>query len=208
MKTITFKGVTSGDHVHCNNCGQTMLLPHGADKCPICGFVGCLSWVDNEKQEADIADIPDTTPHNCSLKRSDCTSSQQIWHEDNERYGAMKHSDIYEMCRKVRRQEQAELKKALKAHGGSFSWLDKNVDRYDVDYDVPVIAVNLDSGPMDVVVLGAWLNEYDSINLSVKGSEYGDDVDINVNDVIPGHLCYLIDCMPATAAVNDVSTTM
>lgn len=42
--TKIYTDVTEGDWVHCNDCGEVMLLPHGADKCPECGAVGCLEW--------------------------------------------------------------------------------------------------------------------------------------------------------------------
>lgn len=40
-----------GDYVHCNNCDTTMLLPVGADTCPLCHKEGCMRWMDEENQE-------------------------------------------------------------------------------------------------------------------------------------------------------------
>ena len=44
----------SGDFVTCSGCGEMMLLPHGADKCPACRSEGNLSWTDDTLQETDI----------------------------------------------------------------------------------------------------------------------------------------------------------
>lgn len=55
--TLTYKGVDYGDHVRCNYCDKTMLLPIGADKCPECGAVGCLADVDEDMQEKTIEDL-------------------------------------------------------------------------------------------------------------------------------------------------------
>ena len=55
--TLTYEGVYHGDHVHCNYCDKTMLLPIGAGKCPECGAIGCLMWVDDNMQEKDKGDL-------------------------------------------------------------------------------------------------------------------------------------------------------
>lgn len=44
----------SGDLVTCSGCGKVMLLPHGADRCPVCKAEGTLSWTDDALQETDI----------------------------------------------------------------------------------------------------------------------------------------------------------
>lgn len=48
-RLLAFAGF--GDYVHCNNCDTTMLLPIGADTCPLCHKEGCMNWMDKEKQE-------------------------------------------------------------------------------------------------------------------------------------------------------------
>lgn len=45
------------DYVECSNCGQKMLLPCGADKCPVCGYEGTLVWVDDELQEVYVEEF-------------------------------------------------------------------------------------------------------------------------------------------------------
>ena len=45
-----------GDLCHCNNCGTNVLVPIGADICPHCMKTGCLSWINENKQESSIED--------------------------------------------------------------------------------------------------------------------------------------------------------
>jgi hypothetical protein len=46
-----------GDWVKCNNCDKTMLLPVGSEVCPCCHAEGCLTWVNDEHQEAFTKDL-------------------------------------------------------------------------------------------------------------------------------------------------------
>lgn len=46
-----------GDWVKCNNCDKTMLLPVGSEVCPCCHTEGCLTWVNDEHQEAFTKDL-------------------------------------------------------------------------------------------------------------------------------------------------------
>lgn len=59
MATIVFNSIIYGDHVKCNNCGATLLVPCGCEHCPECGFVGGFAWVDKDKQEVSIDQIGD-----------------------------------------------------------------------------------------------------------------------------------------------------
>lgn len=52
--TLLYGGIFSGDWVTCSECGVTMLLPHGADKCPECGKVGCLTWASEYDNEHEV----------------------------------------------------------------------------------------------------------------------------------------------------------
>ncbi len=59
MATIVYKNTPFGDHVHCNYCGKTMLVPCGTDICPECHADGCLSWVDEDEPEQNVTDLDD-----------------------------------------------------------------------------------------------------------------------------------------------------
>lgn len=115
----------------------------------------------------------------------------------------MGHSDFYEMYNTIRKQEVKELQLALDAHGGSFIWIDDEHDREQL-YSPPCIAVNVDCGPMDIIVHKAWFDD-SGIQLLVSDKEWGDKIDIELKDIVPGHLAYLIEYMPITTKVNDVS---
>lgn len=41
------------DHVKCCNCETELLVDLGEDKCPNCGFVGALAWVNPDNPEVD-----------------------------------------------------------------------------------------------------------------------------------------------------------
>lgn len=49
--------VDSGDLVSCTWCGQVMLVPTGADKCPNCYYEGALSWFDGNSKEATYSEL-------------------------------------------------------------------------------------------------------------------------------------------------------
>jgi len=115
----------------------------------------------------------------------------------------MEHSNFYAMCDKIRKMEAKELKLALKAHGGEFVWIDDENDEEEL-YNPPIILVNLNDGPMDVVVHKVWLDD-GCIELSAFDNEWGNRADIELEDIAPGHLAYLIEYMPVTDKVKSVA---
>lgn len=116
----------------------------------------------------------------------------------------MEHSNFYAMCDKIRIQEAQELHLALKAHGGEFTWIDDDNDEEQL-YDPPIIMVNMNDGPMDVVIHKAWLNEDECLELSAFDNEWGYKKDIELEDIAPGHLAFLISHMPVTDEVKSVA---
>ena len=47
----------SGDFVRCNNCDRQLLLPTGAELCPVCKSEKQFSWLDISKHQYDYDDI-------------------------------------------------------------------------------------------------------------------------------------------------------
>ena len=45
--------VESGDYVRCNNCDRQLLLPIGAEICPVCRAESRFSWLDDRKHQYD-----------------------------------------------------------------------------------------------------------------------------------------------------------
>lgn len=41
------------DNCFCCYCERRVLVERGADRCPLCGFIGALSWIDGEEEETE-----------------------------------------------------------------------------------------------------------------------------------------------------------
>lgn len=111
----------------------------------------------------------------------------------------MKHTDFFEQARKIKEQERLELLDAIMAHGGEFNWGD--------DAEKPTIAASLDGiyhSPIDVEVERVVA---DNKTLKIYGSEkkYGDEVEFGPEEVFTGHLSYIIDYIPETEGIFDVT---
>ena len=115
----------------------------------------------------------------------------------------MEHSNFYAMCDKIRKKKARELHLALEAHGGEFVWIDDENDEEQL-YEPPIIMVNSNDGPMDVVVHKAWLDD-GCIGLLTYDNEWGNRVDIEPEDIAPGHHAYLIEYMPVTDKIKSVA---
>ena len=59
--------VEVGDHVRCNNCDTEMLVPHGADICPNCGYNGALAWVSEDEDKKEASDDEFEDVESCEL---------------------------------------------------------------------------------------------------------------------------------------------
>lgn len=127
MKTLIFKGVHGGDWVRCCDCGAQMLLPSGADRCPVCGGEGCLQWVnENMKEVEDEFWLPEIERTNRELKPQDYLEVETLEQEYPDLYKelmdmAVGHTDFYYVLKHIHQIEYEELRKTLLAHGGSWS---------------------------------------------------------------------------------------
>lgn len=119
----------------------------------------------------------------------------------------MKHTDFYNKLEEIKRQEQRELKEALKAHGGSYSWC--NEESGVLEDTFPCIAVNLnaiDPTPTDIAVRSVYLNHVDYLCFEGEDNCCGDIIEFCSDDVFAGHIAYIIEMIPETDAVNDVTS--
>lgn len=120
----------------------------------------------------------------------------------------MKHTDFYLEIQKIKKQEQEELVEALKAHGGSYSWYNEETKEFADEY--PCIAVNVDGtfpNPTDVIIHSVSIDHRE--HLLFVGEDKKDSwylVDFEADDVFAGHLSYIIDLIPETNTVDDVTT--
>ena len=102
----------------------------------------------------------------------------------------MKKKSIYDRVQEIKADERKMLADALRKHGGSYTFPSDSSWQ-------PIIAANLDCGPMDVRIEKAWLDEGGYIRFKAIDNEYGGDVDLDVYDVFAGHLEYVLDYMNA-----------
>ena len=79
--TRTYVGVEDGDWVRCTFCGQVMLLPHGAEKCPECGEEGHLQWMDEEMPERKKSELKLIYPVNRKLTLQSVFQTKTIQHD-------------------------------------------------------------------------------------------------------------------------------
>ena len=119
----------------------------------------------------------------------------------------MKHTDFYNKVEEIKRQEQRELKEALKAHGGSYSWCNEESGVLEDTY--PCIAVNLnatDPTPTDIAVRSVCLNHADYLCFEGEDNFCGEIIEFCADDVFAGHIAYIIEMIPETDSVNDVTS--
>lgn len=105
----------------------------------------------------------------------------------------MKGTDFYEVGKYIKEMEIAELKEALKAHGGSYTWRDLDNDSPDYEAeDMPIVMANLEyGGPADVCICKAWINEHGDVEIKALDKEYDTDIDVSIDDIAVCHIHYL-----------------
>lgn len=121
----------------------------------------------------------------------------------------MKHSDFYSQFKEIRNNIRKELIAALQAHDGSYTWgtVDENGDVEEPDTDNSPIVLATPrryDGPVDVYIARISYDD-DGFNIVAYEKEWLDDVYIDIEDIEPTHLHYIIDYIPETPEVSDVS---
>jgi hypothetical protein len=87
-ETIVYGNLEHGDWVECSQCGSRILLPCGADMCPVCCGDNTLVWVDKE-QEKDLVDIPDKIVYRKKLKLHEYLSPDALADQHPDYYKQM-----------------------------------------------------------------------------------------------------------------------
>lgn len=122
----------------------------------------------------------------------------------------MKHTDLHNEYKKLDAIESRELIAAVKAHGNEYIFVHFDDDGdYDTDErnNAPIIAAST-----------KWMDAYEDFYISrVKVEDdcytiYGWQKEscadeIEIDSVAHGHLGYIIDCIPETDSVTDVTET-
>ena len=113
----------------------------------------------------------------------------------------MKHTNFYDTFKSIRHHLNDEIKAAVKAHGGEYSW--------DEEGDYPIVAANPDNfypEPLDVCIHSIEIDSNDEITIEATGNKYGEEVrDLSLDDIFVEHLEFIIDYMGDTTTVSDVS---
>lgn len=122
----------------------------------------------------------------------------------------MKCTNAWEVSRMLRHHMKKELKAALVAHGGEFSWYSEEDEGKDEDEkytdNVPIVMLNHKyAGPVNVKIRRAYIDSYGHIVISAVTNEYDNDIDIELDDIVAHHIQYIIESIPVTDAVSDVS---
>lgn len=109
----------------------------------------------------------------------------------------MKGTDFYDVGKHIKQMEIAELKEALKAHGGSYTWRDSDNDSPDYEAeDMPIVMANLEyGGPTDVCICKAWINEHGDVEIKTVDKEYDTDIDVSVGDIAVCHIHWMTQYM-------------
>lgn len=113
----------------------------------------------------------------------------------------MKHSDYQAKVNELKALEYEELRRAIEAHGGSYEWDSKSGGSY------PIIAINSNKSepePQDIEITKVAIVE-GCLKISGVDNKYGEPVKFDAGDVFAGHLSFIIDYLPATDEVSDVS---
>lgn len=118
----------------------------------------------------------------------------------------MKHTDYYRQAREIKSKSIQELATALKAHGGTYTWRDpEGEDDGDKD-DLPCIGFNLDSGPVDVIVYQASVDDDGYVTITGRYNDDSGDIDeFDPEDAFVAHIDFLLDMIPETEDIHDVS---
>lgn len=112
----------------------------------------------------------------------------------------MKHTNYQTITDKAKSLEHEELKRAMIAHGGFYAWSEENGD-------CPLIAINPDGSapePQDIEVTQIALIG-GRLEFSGVDKQYGVPVDFRLEDIFSDQISTIIDCIPATDSVSDVS---
>ena len=116
----------------------------------------------------------------------------------------MKCTDAWSIAKMLHIHMEKELKAALDAHGGEFSWYSEEDGEYAEDAPV-VMCNNRYDGPVDVRVRSAYVSSYGSVFIEAATLDCDDDITIEFDDIVVSNIQDIIGSIPATDAVSDVS---
>lgn len=127
----------------------------------------------------------------------------------------MRYSDFYQMYKQLQQQERQELAAAVKAYGDEYVFIDCDSDdavekwyAMEDHEDFPMVhgATKYLDGYDDYYVSRVKVNEYGDVSIYGFRTE-GDNPDDEdyLEHIMPGQVCLIIDFIPETETVKDVS---
>lgn len=123
----------------------------------------------------------------------------------------MKHTELYNEYKKLDELGRQELIAAVKAHGGEYVFIDENdEDWYDND-DVPIVCARFSyfDGMSDYYVSRVTVDDKGYLSIYGFEKEYDSPSDEReLYQIEAGHIGTIIDCIPATETVKDVSSSV
>lgn len=123
----------------------------------------------------------------------------------------MKHTDLYNEYKKLDAIEREELIAAVKAHGGEYVFISEDDEDWYDDDDVPIVCAcfSYSDGMSDYYVSRVAVDDKGYLSIYGFDKEYGSPSDEReLYQIETGHIGTIIDCIPATETVKDVSSSI
>lgn len=123
----------------------------------------------------------------------------------------MKHTELYNEYKKLDELERQELISAVKAHGGEYVFIDKEDDSWMEKDDYPTVIASFRYTDEQSCYNVSRVTVDNDDNLTIYGfcNDYGGPFDEDELYYIEfGHIGTIIDFVPATETVKDVSSTL
>jgi len=129
----------------------------------------------------------------------------------------MKHTELYQAYKNLDELERRELIAAVKAHGGEYIFIHMNEEEDEVKNEDEV-----ENAPV-ILASRKYEDSYSDYRVSRVSVEVSDDVEFlhifgwptdpnwpdedEIDFIAHGHVGYIIDCIPETDEVKDVTIT-
>ena len=120
----------------------------------------------------------------------------------------MKHTELYNEYKKLDELERQELIAAVKAYGGEYVFIDEDTEDWEDNDDCPIVSAcfSYSDNQSDYYVSRVAVDEKGYLAIYGFDKEYGSPSDEReLNYIETSHIGTIIDFIPATETVKDVS---